>query len=136
MKTGNVRLWAVRLLIAVVIAWNLQAAFSMIARADLSAAAFELQAVPGRVAVQGMGILFIMWNIPYMVACWQPQKQRLSLWEAAGMQTIGVIGELAIFFTLPEGHALLTRSLQRFIAFDVAGMPSCSQAGSGNKNPR
>jgi hypothetical protein len=63
-----------------------------------------------------------MWNIPYIVALWQPQRHRLSLWEALAMQVVGVIGESLIFFLLPAGHAPLQQSLGRFIGFDAAGV--------------
>jgi hypothetical protein len=62
-----------------------------------------------------------MWNIPYLVALWQPHHHRLSLWEALVMQTIGVFGESYILFSLPSGHLMLHTSLLRFIAFDASG---------------
>jgi hypothetical protein len=63
-----------------------------------------------------------MWNIPYLVALWHPHRHRISLWEALAMQAAGVIGESAIFFTLPSGHAVLHSSLLRFILFDFSGL--------------
>jgi hypothetical protein len=61
--------------------------------------------------------------VPYLVACWQPRRQRVSLWQVLVMQALGVIGESAILLGLPDGHALLAASLLRFIAFDAAGLP-------------
>jgi hypothetical protein len=63
-----------------------------------------------------------MWNIPYLVAIWHPQQNRVSLWEALVMQAVGVIGESLILFSLPAGHVILHASLLRFISFDVAGV--------------
>jgi len=38
------------------------------------------------------------------------------------MQTLGVIGESLILFSLPAGHIILNASLLRFIAFDASGV--------------
>jgi hypothetical protein len=117
------RLWLARFLIAAVAAWNLQAAFIFFTNPDAYAPAFELTGVPGAAAVRGVAVLFVMWNVPYLVACWQPRRQRVSLWQVLVMQALGVIGESAILLGLPDGHALLAASLLRFIAFDAAGLP-------------
>ena len=122
MKKVGFRLWAARVLIAVVVAWNLECALVFWLNPGGFAAGFELAGVPGAAAVSGFAVLFAMWNIPYLVALWQPQRHRLSLWEALAMQTVGVIGESFILFSLPAGHALLHTSLLRFITFDAAGV--------------
>jgi len=122
------RLWLARLLIAAVIAWNLQAAFIFLANPDAYAPAFELNGIPGAAAVRGIAVLFVMWNVPYLVACWQPRRYRLSLWEALVMQALGVLGETFILLGLPTGHTLLADSILRFIAFDAAGLPALGAA--------
>jgi hypothetical protein len=119
----NGRIWLARLLIAAVIAWNLQAAFVFFVNPGAYASAFELSGVPGAAALRGMAVLFMMWNVPYLVACWQPRRQRVSLWEALVMQALGVLGETCILLSLPAGHTQLAGSLLRFIAFDAAGLP-------------
>ena len=129
-------LWLARLLIAVVTAWNLQAAFIFLKNPDAYASAFELNGVPGAAAVRGVAVLFVMWNIPYLVACWQPRRHRLSLWEALAMQALGVLGESFILLSLPAGHTLLADSLLRFIAFDAAGLPALGAALLLTKTPR
>ena len=123
MKNGSdLRLWAARLLIAVVVAWNLQAALIFLLTPERFAPGFELSGVPGAAAVRGIAVLFIMWNIPYLVALWQPRRNRLALWEALVMQAVGVIGESLILISLPAGHAMLHASILRFIAFDASGV--------------
>ena len=123
MKNGSdLRLWAARLLIAVVVAWNLQAALIFLLTPERFAPGFELSGVPGAAAVRGIAVLFIMWNIPYLVALWQPRRNRLALWEALVMQAVGVIGESLILASLPAGHAVLHASILRFIAFDASGV--------------
>ena len=122
MKKVAFRLWAARLLIAVVLAWNLECALVFWLNPGVFAAGFELAGIPGAAAVRGFAVLFGMWNIPYLVALWHPQRQRLSLGEALAMQIVGVIGESLILFSLPAGHAILHASLLRFIEFDAAGV--------------
>jgi len=122
MKKLDSRLWAARLLIAVVVAWNLECALVFLLNPAVFAPGFELKGVPGEAAVRGFGVLFVMWNIPYLVALWQPQRNRLSLWEALVMQLIGVVGESLIFSFSPLVHVVLRTSLLRFIIFDGAGV--------------
>jgi hypothetical protein len=129
------RLWLARLMIAAVIAWNLQAAFIFLMKPDTYAPAFELSGVSGAAVLRGMAVLFVMWNVPYLVACWQPHRYRLSLWEALAMQAIGVLGETFIFIGLPSGHSQLASSLLRFIAFDAAGVPILGAALMLTRNP-
>jgi hypothetical protein len=122
MKNVAFRLCASRLLIAVVIAWNLECALVFWFNPGIFAPGFELAGIPGAAAMRGFAVLFVMWNIPYLVALWHPQHNRLSLWEALAMQTVGVIGESFILFSLPAGHGILHASLLRFITFDAAGV--------------
>jgi hypothetical protein len=122
MKKIDLRLWAARLLIAVVLAWNLECALAFLLNPAAYAPGFELTGIPGEAAVRGFAILFVMWNIPYLLALWHPQRQRLSLWEALAMQSVGVIGESLIFLSLPPGYAVLHSSILRFIIFDAAGV--------------
>ncbi len=118
----DLRLWATRLLIAVVLAWNLECALVFLLNPGAFASGFELAGIPGEAAVRGFAVLFIMWNVPYLVALWNPLRHRLSLWEALVMQTVGVIGESLILFSIPAGHSTLHASLLRFILFDAAGV--------------
>lgn len=116
------RLWAARLLIAVVVVWNLQCALVFLLTPGVFAPGFELTGVPGEAALRGIAVLFVMWNIPYLLALWHPHRHRISLWEALAMQAVGVIGESVILFTLPAGYATLQSSLLRFIIFDFSGL--------------
>lgn len=115
-------LWIARLLIAVVVAWNLECALAFLLNPGAFAQGFELADIPGQAAVRGYAVLFVMWNIPYLVALWHPQRERVSLVEALAMQIVGVCGESLILFFLPGGHASLHTSLLRFITFDATGV--------------
>lgn len=116
------RLWIVRFLVGLVTAWNLQAALAFILQPYNYAPGFELTGEPGAVAVRGTGILFLMWNVPYLVALWHPRKYRLALGMALVMQFIGVMGESWILYSLQFEHTLLRVSLWRFILFDGGGL--------------
>ena len=118
----NSHLWVARLLIGLVTVWNLQAALTFILWPEQYAPGFELTGVPGTAAVRGTGILFVMWNVPYLVALWHPRKFHLALGMALTMQFVGLVGESFIWVTLPQGHTLLRTSIMRFITFDASGL--------------
>jgi glutamate dehydrogenase/leucine dehydrogenase len=120
--TGNMRLWLVRLLVGAVFLVNVQCATLFLFWPANYAPAFELSGVVGEATLRGIGVLFLMWNVPYAIACFDPYKYRLSHYEAIAMQAIGVVGESLILWRLPAGHTVLAASLSRFIAFDAAGL--------------
>ena len=111
-----------RLLILPVLLWNVQCALAFILQPAIYAPGFLLAGVPGAAAVRGMGILFLMWNVPYVVALIHPLRFRVSLYEAAGMQALGFVGEMLLLTGLPEGYGLLRASILRFVWFDAAGL--------------
>ena len=79
--------------------------------------------------IRGLGVLFLMWNVPYAMAMLNPQKYRISLFEAIIMQTTGLVGETIIFLTLSTDHFTARSSLARFITFDGGGLASLLLAG-------
>ncbi len=116
------RLWAARLLILIVTAWNLECALVFLLDPGAYVAGFELAGIPGEAAVRGTAVLFIMWNVPYIVAAFHPRRHRTSLWEALAMQVIGLAGESFILLSLTGRYGMLHSSLVRFIVFDAAGV--------------
>lgn len=114
-------LWAARVALALVLAWNLQAALAFILAPDAHAPGFEVGGVPGRVIVRGFGILFLMWNVPYVAALIQPLRQIVPFACAVVAQFIGLMGETWMLVTLPSGHDALRATGLRFIAFDGVG---------------
>ena len=122
MVNAGARLWLARLLVAVVLVWNLQAAVALLRAPSRYAAGFEVEGVGGKTLVRGLGILFVMWQVPYGLALWHPVRRRVSLYEAVAMQTLGLCGETALWLTLPPGHVALRATASRYIAFDAVGL--------------
>jgi hypothetical protein len=122
MASLRFRLWAGRVLIGAVILWNVQCAIAFLAAPATYAPGFELVGPAGEAMVRGMGVLFLMWNVPYFVAFVHPVRHRTSLYEAVAMQAIGLIGESLILWTLDGAHPVVSSTLLRFIAFDGAGL--------------
>ncbi len=118
----NARLWLARFFIFVVFFFNVQCAAVFLAAPQAYAPGFELAGPAGEGMVRGLGVLFLMWNVPYAVALWNPLRFRISLVEAVAMQIIGVTGETLLLAALPAGHDVLRASVTRFIAFDASGM--------------
>ncbi len=114
--------WAARFLIGGVTFFNLLAAFQFLFQPGAYAPGFELSGAVGNAMIQGMGLLFVMWNVPYMFAMIQPVRNRHSLVEVILMQAIGVAGETLILLNVPGEHALIHQSVTRFIIFDSAGL--------------
>lgn len=116
-------LWLSRLLVGSVLALNVQCAMAFMIFPASFAPGFELNGATGEAAVRGMGVLFLMWNVPYGVAFWHPVRHRLSLLEALGMQAIGLAGESWILSILTATeHTLARQSLVRFVVFDAIGL--------------
>lgn len=116
------RIWLSRLLIGIVTAWNLQAAVIFIFSPQSFVHAYELSGEVGEAAVRGVGVLFLMWNIPYLFAVFDPVRYQLAVTFALLMQFTGLIGESYILSTVGIEHAILRTSILRFIAFDGVGL--------------
>ena len=116
------KIWAARVLIGTVLFFNLQCALFFLLWPEVYAPLFELAGTPGAAALRGMGILFVMWNIPYLAACADPQGKQTSLIEAAVMQAVGAGGEILLALSLPQEHSILIASVWRFIIFDMVGL--------------
>jgi len=116
------KVWIARLLVAVVIFINLQAALQYILNPNAYSGAFELEGIPGMAAVMGVGILYVMWQVPYVFAAINPIAHRLSLTEAGLMQAIGLLGETWLRSRIPTEHAILRNSILRYIIFDAGGL--------------
>ena len=116
------RLLLARVLIGLVLFFNVQCAMLFLWKPEVYAPSFELADAPGIGLMRGLGLLFLMWNVPYVVATFNPLKHRISLYEAIAMQAIGLAGEIFIMLTLPTALSIAHSTLIRFIAFDGGGL--------------
>lgn len=114
--------WVVRLCFAFVFVVNVQCALGFALAPEAYMGAYELGGVPGRVATQGIGIAFLMWNCTYPLVIWRPERHRALASVVLAQQVVGLVGESLIRATLPAGHDLLASSIDLFIAFDAIGL--------------
>ncbi len=122
MDKHNLRTWLGRVLIGIVLFFNVQCALAFLVAPESFAPGFELSGAVGAGMVRGMGILFLMWNVPYALAFIHPRRWRVSLYEALAMQAIGFLSETLLLLTFPPGHSLIQTTVGRFIAFDGSGL--------------
>jgi hypothetical protein len=121
-KQVTLRIWIARLLIGVITAFSLQAAFSFILAPEKFTYAYELSGAAGEAAVRGAGILFLMWNVPYLFALQDPIRYRLALYFAVLAQLIGLLGGVYLFSTLAAELEILSSTILRFIVFSGVGL--------------
>ena len=114
--------WAVRICFAFVFAANVQCALGFALTPEAYMGAYELTGVAGRVAAQGIGIAFLMWNCTYPLVIWQPRRHKVLAGVVLAQQAVGLVGESCIRATLPTGHELLASSIDLFITFDALGL--------------
>lgn len=122
MKQDQVRIWIGRVLIGVVLIFNVQCGLAFISSPGSYTAGFELNGAAGEGVIRGIGILFIMWNVPYAVALTDPLRRRSALYEAILMQAIGFFGETVLLVSFPTGHSAIQATVIRFIIFDASGL--------------
>lgn len=120
-KSMEIRLWLSRFLVGAVLLVNLQATLTFIFNPAMHVRGFDMSGALGLAMVRTMGVLFLMWNIPYFFAMINPIKYHISLIEALIMQAIGIVGESYILFLLPKNYVNATSSVERFILFDTLG---------------
>ena len=114
--------WLCRICFTIVFVVNVQCALGYVVSPSDFAGGFQLSGVEGNVAVQGIGIAFLMWNATYPLFIVSPQRFRILGFVILAQQIIGLIGESAIYFNLPVGFAQLSQSISRFITFDAFGL--------------
>jgi len=121
-RRHRLSLWLARLVVGAVFFFNVTCALMFIVWPDQYAPGFEVSGVPGQALVQGMGILFLMWNATYPPVLARPSRNRTLFAVILIQQAIGLAGEAWMWATLPAGHAALRATGLRFIIFDGAGL--------------
>jgi hypothetical protein len=111
-----------RVLVSIVFFVNIQCALAFLLWPGKYTGSFELSGVPGEAMLRGLGVLFIMWNVPYAVALWNPVRYLMVLWIAVAMQAIGLVGETFIAISIPVEHIDIRSAIARFVFFDAIGL--------------
>ena len=111
-----------RFLIGVVLLVNLQCALAFLWQPERYMGGFGLSGEIGQGMLRALGLLFLMWNVPYVFALWHPLKNFTSLVEAVIMQGIGLIGETVILMIGNYQNPLVDSSVKRFMLFDGGGL--------------
>lgn len=128
--------WAARIAVAAVCAWNLSAAVPFTLAPDRYVAAFEVSGPGAEALVRGLGILFLMWQVPFLPVVWHPRRYRTCLLVILAMQAVGLAGELWMMATLSPAHAALRATGTRFVAFDAAGLALLAAAYAITRSAR
>ncbi len=112
----------IRTLIGLVLFFNLTCAIQFLLFPLTYLGSFGILEENGTAVIRGYGILFIMWNVPYLFAFINPIRFIISLYEAIIMQSIGILGEGWIMNSLPQ-HVEQTKNMVcRFLYFDIFGL--------------
>lgn len=120
-SAGKQTVWAARIALSLVFAVNMQCIVQFLVWPEYHAPAYALSGTAGAVAIRGLAVAFLMWNATYPVAIANPEKHRIVFAIVLAQQAIGLIGELMILSTIPQGFPQLSASILRFAAFDAAG---------------
>ncbi len=115
-------LWLARITVGAVFLMNVSCALAFILQPELYSPGFEVAGVPGMIYVQGMGILFLMWNATYPLVIFRPIRYSALFVVVLIQQAIGFVGETWLWLTLPAGHSPLRATGLRFMLFDGIGL--------------
>ena len=121
-KTDERILWLARIIVGAVFLMNVSCALAFILQPESYSPGFEVAGVPGMIYVQGLGILFLMWNATYPLVIFHPIRYRALFVVVLIQQAIGFAGETWLWLTLPAGHSPLRATGLRFIIFDGIGL--------------
>lgn len=116
--------WGARAVVALVCFFNLTAAIPFVLNPALYSHSFQVQdcGIGGQVLVRGLGIAFLMWQVPFIPVIWRPERNRTCFLCLLGMQLIGLIGESWMLVAMPEVTGPLRATGWRFILFDGGGL--------------
>ncbi len=121
-KTGDRILLFTRIIVGAVFLMNVSCALAFILQPEKYSPGFEVAGVPGMIYVQGMGILFLMWNATYPLVLFHPIRYRALFIVVLIQQAIGFAGETWLWLALPSGHSPLRATGLRFMLFDGIGL--------------
>ena len=114
--------WVCRVCFTFVFVVNVHCALSYVLFPRDFMGGFQLSGIEGVVAIQGIGIAFLMWNATYPAFIVKPQRFIVLGWVILAQQVIGLVGESSIYLSLPAGNVELAHSIGSFIMFDSLGL--------------
>lgn len=115
-------LWLTRGAFGLVFCWNVLCALQFLIAPAGYVGAYQLSGPQGEAALRGLGVAFLMWNATYPLYLMRPQRYRALGAIILVQQAIGLVGELLIYVSLPDGFSILQAGILRFVAFDAAGL--------------
>ncbi len=119
----RIRVNIARVCYTVVFISNMYCALAFIFNPDPYVGSYELSAASGGIAaIQGMGVVFAMWNVTYPFYIVNPLKQKTLGIVIIVQQIVGLVGELFIKTGLDKKQSVLEESIMRFVWFDFAGL--------------
>jgi len=121
-EAGDRLLWLTRIIVGAVFLMNVSCALAFILQPEKYSPGFEIAGVPGMIYVQGLGILFLMWNATYPLVIFHPIRYRALFVVILIQQAIGFAGETWLWLTLPSGHSPIRATGLRFMLFDGIGL--------------
>lgn len=121
-KRRIIAAWVARATVLATFVGNMWCVATFLVSPDVYASAYELSGVPGRVAIQGIAVAFLMWNVTYPLVIISPVRFRTLYAIVLVQQLVGLIGEFYILSQIGAGHELLSSNILRFIAFDGLGL--------------
>lgn len=121
-RTHSWQVWFARFVVAAVFAVNIHAALSFIGWPERYTAGFELSGPGAEVAVQAVGVLFLIWNATFPLVILDPARYRALFGVVVVQQMIAVAGDVGLRSVVSAGNGQLVTSVDRFIAFDGTGL--------------
>lgn len=114
--------WTTRITVSAVFLSNMICALQFLLWPDGYTSAYELSGDVGTAVIRSFGVLFIMWSLTYPAVIWQPERQRPLFTIVLIQQFVGLTGELCIWASIQNVHAVLSASILRFVVFDGIGL--------------
>lgn len=133
---ADARTWIARVLIVAVFCINVSCALAFIAWPGRYIAAYELTGPGAQMAIQGMGVTFLMWNATYPPVIYRPRADRTLFGVVIAQQAIGLVCESALLATILGTAPTLETSIMRFIVFDAGGLIALVVAWALTRQPR
>lgn len=123
----KITIWISRLVIAIIFIINVQCAIQFIISPSnyVSAYGISKSGIYGDVALMGLGIAFLMWNVTYPAVIYDPVQYMPIYIIIIVQQAVGLVGESTIYYILKaivSKHDIVLDSINRFMLFDGVGL--------------